>query len=130
MIRILLLFIFIAVQNLSFASFPVSESNVSIPVINDIVIGDGDKSANKSLKLSIIATLLLLLAIIFPGYSKILPLFSSIIIYGIAFIYGLFGLKSKTKKWKAYVGLLGWLSLVLLFIIETGSSGGSDSSGE
>ena len=122
----MLLIVFISIQNLSYASFPVLTKDSSVSISDHLPIEVVDKFASTSMMISIIATLFLLLATVMPGYSKILPLFLAILMFGISFIFGVLGLKSKTKKWQAYIGLIPGLLVALFFIISTGSIGDPD----
>jgi len=110
------LFVF---QNLSFAAFPVLESNNPLSIDAELSIEKWDYAASTSLILSLFATLLTILVIVLPGYSKILPLFAAILLYGLAFIYGIFGLWSKTKKWQAFIGIFSWVFLALVFVMNS-----------
>ena len=122
--KILILIFLISTQNLSYAAFPVliKDSYVS----DNLLIDVEDKFASTSMIISIIAILFLLIAIVMSGYSKIFPLFLAILMFGISFIFGVLGLKSKTKKWQAYIGLIPGLLVALFFIISTGSIGDPD----
>ena len=115
----LLLISLIAFQNLSFAAFPVLESYSSAIVAAELPIDSRDNMARKSMILASIATGLTILVIVLPGYSKILPLFAAILLYGLAFIYGIFGLWSKTKKWQAFIGIFSWVFLALVFVMNS-----------
>ena len=57
------------------------------------------------------------------GFGALLPLFFAFLFYVLAFIYGLFGLKSKTKKWQAFIGIFSGLLVLLVLAISAGSTG-------
>ena len=116
-ITFLLIFL-VVIQNLSFAAFPVLESNNPLSIA-ELPIEEGDNMARKSMLLAGIATGLTILVFVLPGYSKILPLFGAIILYGIAFFVGLISLWSTTKKWQAFIGMFSWLFLALVFAINS-----------
>ena len=123
---ILLLLTVLTIQNVSYAAFPVTENNNSISIVTELPIEDGDKAAKTSMILAGIAVLFNLLMLMTSGWDAILPMFFAAAFYVAASIFGLIGLKSKSKRWQAYIGLLPGLLVFLFLLISTGSFGDPD----
>ena len=123
---ILLLLTVLTIQNVSYAAFPVTENNNSISIATELPIEDGDKAAKTSMILAGIAVLFNLLFFMTSGWDRILPMLFAAAFYVAASIFGLIGLKSKSKRWQAYVGLLPGLLVLLFLLISTGSFGDPD----
>lgn len=123
---ILLLLTVLTIQNVSYAAFPVTENNNSISIATELPIEDGDKAAKTSMILAGIAVLFNLLMFMTSGWGALLPMFFAAAFYVAASIFGLIGLKSKSKRWQAYIGLLPGLLVLLYLLISTGSFGDPD----
>ena len=125
---ILLLLTIVTIQNVSYASFPVldEDMSLSLTIADPIPVGDGDKAAKISMILAGIAVLFNLLMFMNSGWGVLLPMFFAAVFYVAASIFGLIGLKSKSKRWQAYVGLLPGLLVLLFLLISTGSFGDPD----
>ena len=90
-----------------------------LSVANNLPFEGEGNLARTSMLLAGIATGLTILVVVLPGYSKILPLFGAILLYGIAFFVGLIGLWSTTKKWQAFIGMFSWVFLALVFAMNS-----------
>ena len=123
---ILLLLTVLTIQNVSYAAFPVTENNNSISIATELSIEDGDKAAKTSMILAGIAVLFNLLMFMTSGWDRTLPMLFAAAFYVAASIFGLIGLKSKSKRWQAYIGLLPGLLVLLYLLISTGSFGDPD----
>ena len=123
---ILLLLTVLTIQNVSYAAFPVTENNNLISISTELPIEDGDKAAKTSMILAGIAVLFNLLMIMTSGWDSTLPMLFAAVFYVAASIFGLIGLKSKSKRWQAYIGLLPGLLVLLYLLISTGSFGDPD----
>ena len=123
---ILLLLTVLTIQNVSYAAFPVTENNNSISIVTELPIEDGDKAAKTSMILAGIAVLFNLLMFMNSGWGALLPMFFSAAFYVAASIFGLIGLKSKSKRWQAYIGLVPGLLVFFFLLISTGSFGDPD----
>ena len=122
---ILLLLTIVTIQNVSYASFPVlyADMSFSLTITDPNPVDDADKAAKISMILAGIAVLFNLLAFGSSGFATLIPIFFAAIFYVAAFIFGLIGLRSKSKKWQAYIGLLPGLLVLLFLLISTGSFG-------
>ena len=125
---ILLLLTVLTIQNVSYAAFPVTENNNSISIASELPIEDGDKAAKTSMILAGIAIFfnIILLTSSGLGWGALFLIFLAAMFYSFAFIFGLFGLRSKSKRWQAYIGLLPGLLVLLFLLISTGSFGDTD----
>ena len=123
---ILLLLTVLTIQNVSYAAFPVTEKNNSVSIATELSIEDGDKAAKTSMILAGISVLFTLLMFMNSGWGTLLPMFFAAVFYVAASIFGLIGLKSKSKRWQAYIGLLAGLLVLLFLLISTGSFGDPD----
>jgi len=125
---ILLLLTVLTIQNVSYAAFPVTENNNSISIASELPIEDGDKAAKTSMILAGIAIFfnIILLTSSGLGWGALFLIFLAAMFYSFAFIFGLFGLRSKSKRWQAYIGLLPGLLVLLFLLISTGSFGDPD----
>ena len=122
---ILFLLTIVTIQNVSYASFPVlvEDMSLSLTIADPNPVDDGDKAAKISMFLAVIAVLFNLLAFGVSGFATLIPIFFATIFYVAAFFFGLIGLRSKSKKWQAYIGLLPGLLVLLFLLISTGSFG-------
>ena len=123
---ILLLLTVLTIQNVSYAAFPVTENNNSVSIYTELLIEEGDKAAKTSMILAGVAILFNLLMFMTSGWGALLPMFFAAAFYIAAFIFGLIGLKSRSKRWQAYIGLLPGLLVFLFLLISTGSFGDPD----
>jgi len=123
---ILLLLTVLTIQNVSYAAFPVTENNNSISIVTELPIEDGENAAKTSMILAGLAVLFSLLMFWAPGFGSLIPMFFAFVFYVAAFIYGFIGLKSKSNKWQAYIGLFAGLLVLLALLIATGSTGDPD----
>ena len=122
----LLLICLIAIQNVSYAAFPVLESYNSAIVVTELPIEAGDKAAKLSVIFAGLAIVFNLLVFGASGWGALLPIFFAGVFYLLAFIFGLFGLRSKSKRWQAFIGLFSGLLVLLVLAISTGSTGDPD----
>ena len=125
---ILLLLTVLTIQNVSYAAFPVTENNNSISIASELPIEDGDKAAKTSMILAGIAIFfnIILLTSSGLGWGALFLIFLAAMFYSFAFIFGLFGLRSKSKRWQAYIGLVPGLLVFFFLLISTGSFGDPD----
>jgi len=119
----LLLICLIAIQNVSYAAFPVLESYNSAIVVTELPIEAGDKAAKLSVIFAGLAIVFNLLVFGASGWGALLPIFFAGVFYLLAFIFGLFGLRSKSKRWQAFIGLFSGLLVFLVLAISAGSTG-------
>ena len=122
----LLLICLIAIQNVSYAAFPVLESYNSAIVVTELPIEAGDKAAKLSVIFAGLAIVFNLLVFGASGWGALLPIFFAGVFYLLAFIFGLFGLRSNSKRWQAFIGLFSGLLVLLVLAISTGSTGDPD----
>ena len=120
---IFLLISLAAFQNLSYAAFPIVENCNSITVANELPVESGDNAAKLSMMYAVIAIFFNLLVFLSSGWGALLPLFFAGVFYLLAFIFGLFGLRSKSKRWQAFIGLFSGLLVLLVLAISAGSTG-------
>jgi len=120
---IFLLISLAAFQNLSYAAFPIVENCNSITVANELPVESGDNAAKLSMIFAGIAIFFNLLVFLSSGWGALLPLFFAGVFYLLAFIFGLFGLRSKSKRWQAFIGLFSTLLVLLVLAISAGSTG-------
>ena len=120
---ILLLLTVLTIQNVSYAAFPVTENNNSISIASELPIEDGDKAAKTSMILAGIAIFfnIILLTSSGLGWGALFLIFLAAMFYSFAFIFGLFGLRSKSKKWQAFIGVFSGLLVLLAILISAGS---------
>lgn len=120
---ILLLLTVLTIQNVSYAAFPVTENNNLISIATELPIEDGDKAAKTSMILAGIAIFfnIILLTSSGLGWGALFLIFLAAMFYSFAFIFGLFGLRSKSKKWQAFIGVFSGLLVLLSILISAGS---------
>ena len=120
---IFLLISLAAFQNLSFAAFPVLESDNLLSIPSEFPVEGGDNSAKLSMIFAGVALLATILVFVLSGYAAALPLLIAFVSYPAAIIFGFIGLRSKTKKWQAIIGLAPGLLALLVLAISAGSTG-------
>jgi len=132
---IFLLFTFFAIQNFSYAAFPIVENcnsitvatdlSVSATVATDLPVSAVDGVATISMILAGIAVFfnLILLTSSGLGWGALFLLVLSGVFYIAAFLLGLIGLWSKNKKWQALIGVFSGLLVLLVLAISAGSTG-------
>jgi len=122
---IFLLFTFFAIQNFSYAAFPIVENCNSITVATDLPVSAVDGVATISMILAGIAVFfnLILLTSSGLGWGALFLLVLSGVFYIAAFLLGLIGLWSKNKKWQALIGVFSGLLVLLVLAISAGSTG-------
>jgi len=106
-----------------FAAFPIVENCNFITVANELPVESGDNAAKLSMIFAGIAIFFNLLVFLSSGWGALLPLFFAGVFYLLAFIFGLFGLRSKSKRWQAFIGLFSTLLVLLVLAISAGSTG-------
>ena len=116
----------VVIHNISYAAFPVSENINSISVSTELPISGGDGAATTSMILAGIAIFFNLLMFVTSGWAVLLPMFFAGVFYLAAFIFGLIGLRSNSKKWQAFIGLFSGVLVLLVLLISTGSTGGPE----
>ena len=121
-IFVLLISLFVF-QNVSYAAFPIVENFNSTTVATELPVEGGDKAAKKSMIFAGIAIFFNLLMFGTSGFGALLPLFFAFLFYALAFIYGLFGLRSRSRRWQAFIGLFSGLLVLLVLAISAGSTG-------
>ena len=122
---IFLLFTFFAIQNFSYAAFPIVENYNSITVATDLPVSAVDSVATISMILAGIAVFfnLILLTSSGLGWGALFLLVLSGVFYIAAFLLGFIGLWSKNKKWQALIGVFSGLLVLLVLAISAGSTG-------
>ena len=132
---IFLLFTFFAIQNFSYAAFPIVENcnsitvatdlSVSATVASDLPVSAVDSVATISMILAGIAVFfnLILLTSSGLGWGALFLLVLSGVFYIAAFLLGFIGLWSKNKKWQALIGVFSGLLVLLVLAISAGSTG-------
>ena len=120
---ILLLIYLVSIQNLSYAAFPVLQSDNPLSIADELLIEGGDNAATLSMIFSGVAIFATILVFVVSGYTAFLPLLIAFVSYPAAIIFGFIGLRSKTKKWQAIIGLIPGLLVLLALLISTGSTG-------
>jgi len=114
-----------AFQNVTYAAFPVTENNNAISVAAELPVSAVDGIATTSMILAGIAVLfnIILLTSSGLGWGALFLVVFAGVFYIAAFILGLIGLRSKTKKWQAFIGLFSGLLVLLALLISAGSTG-------
>ena len=120
---IFLLFTFFSIQNFSYAAFPIVENCNSITVATELPVEGGDKAAKLSMIYAGIAIFSTILLFVVSGSSGYLLLLIAFVSYPAAFIFGLFGLRSRSKRRQAFIGLFSALLMFLILAISAGSTG-------
>ena len=123
---IFFLFTLIAIQNLCSAAFPVLISDNPLSVTAELPIEGGDNAAKLSMIFTGIAIVFNILVFSASGWGALFPIFFAAVFYVAAIIFGFIGLRSKTKKWQAIIGLIPGLLVLLALLISTGSTGDPD----
>ena len=111
-----------------FASFPITENNNLISVATELPVSDVDGMARISMIFDGIAILfsIFILTSSGLGWGVLFFIMLAAIFYLLAFIFGLLGLRSKSKKWQAFIGLFSGLLVLLALAISAGSTGDPD----
>jgi len=118
-----LLLILLCLPMIGFASFPVLECYSSVSVEAELPIEGRDNAAKLSMIFAGIAIVFNILVFGTSGFGALLPIFFAAVFYLAAIIFGLIGLRSKTKKWQAIIGLFPGLLVFLALLISAGSTG-------
>ena len=113
----------VAIQNLSFAAFPVLESDNPMSIATELPVEIGDNAAKLSMIYAGVAILSTILLFVVSGSSGYLLLLIAFVSYPAAFIFGLFGLRSRSKRRQAFIGLFSALLMFLILAISAGSMG-------
>ena len=121
--RIYSIIILLCISNLIFAAFPVVENCNSISVATELPVEGGDNAAKLSMIYAGVAIFSTILLFVVSGSSGYLLLLIAFVTYPAAFIFGLFGLKSRYKRWQAFIGLFSALLMFLILAISAGSMG-------
>ena len=121
-IFVLLISLFVF-QNVSYAAFPIVENFNSTTVASELPVEGGDKAAKLSMIFAGIAIFFNLLVFLSSGWGALLPIFFAGVFYLLAFIFGLFGLRSRSRRWQAFIGLFSGLLVLLALLISAGSTG-------
>ena len=123
---VILLVTLFSLSAVTYAAFPIVENCNSISVATELPIEAGDKAAKLSMIFAGIAIVFNLLVFGASGWGALLPIFFAGVFYLLAFIFGLLGLGSKSKRWQAFIGLFSGLLVLLVLAISTGSTGDPD----
>jgi len=122
---IFIIIVFFFFSNLIFAAFPVLESNNPLSITSEIPIEGKDIVATISMICAGIAVFfsIALLTSSGLGWGALFLIMLTAIFYLLAFIFGLLGLRSKSKKWHAFIGFFSGLLVLLVLAVSAGSTG-------